>query len=261
MTLVLISIVALVSSLLTFFSGFGLGTLLSGVLFLFFEVEIALLITTIVHFLNNVFKFFLVKKNIELSVFYKFGFYSFLGSFFGAFMFYLLKEINPFFVYTIGDKECSVTFIKIILGLILMYFSIIEIFSKVERGADLNFDLNRWMRNGGLVSGFFGGISGHQGALRSAFMVKMKLSKESFIATGVAVACLVDLTRLPVYMMTIKMQTVVDQKNVIILATISAFLGAYIGAKNLKKITLETIQKIVGFLLFLIGLSLIIGLI
>jgi acyl-CoA reductase-like NAD-dependent aldehyde dehydrogenase len=38
---------------------------------------------------------------------------------------------------------------------------------------------------GGLLSGFFGGLSGHQGALRSVFLLRAGLTKESFIATGV----------------------------------------------------------------------------
>lgn len=41
-----------------------------------------------------------------------------------------------------------------------------------------------WLPLGGLLSGFFGGLSGNQGALRSAFLLKAGLSKEAFIATG-----------------------------------------------------------------------------
>ena len=52
------SLVALLASGLTFFSGFGLGTLLTPVFALFFPIEIAITITSIVHFLNNLFKCF-----------------------------------------------------------------------------------------------------------------------------------------------------------------------------------------------------------
>jgi uncharacterized protein len=52
---------------------------------------------------------------------------------------------------------------------------------------------------GGLIIGFFGGLSGNQGALRSAFLIRYKLSKEVFIATGVLIACFIDVTRLSVY--------------------------------------------------------------
>ena len=53
MEIVIISIVALFASLLTFFSGFGLGTILMPVFAIFFPVEIAIALTGIVHLLNN----------------------------------------------------------------------------------------------------------------------------------------------------------------------------------------------------------------
>lgn len=46
------------------------------------------------------------------------------------------------------------------------------------------------------MSGFFGGLSGNQGAFRSAFLIKAGLSKDAYIATGVVAAVIVDLTRL-----------------------------------------------------------------
>ena len=61
----------------------------------------------------------------------------------------------------------------------------------------------KWAPLGGVISGFFGGLSGHQGLFRSAFLVKSGLSKNSFIATGVGIAVLVDITRLSVYGSTI----------------------------------------------------------
>mgnify|MGYP000679824147 CR=1 FL=1 len=52
---------------------------------------------------------------------------------------------------------------------------------------------------GGVLSGFFGGLSGHQGALRSMFLVKCGLDATSFVATGVVIAIAIDLTRLALY--------------------------------------------------------------
>jgi uncharacterized membrane protein YfcA len=50
MTVVLIALAAFLASLLTFFSGFGLGTLLLAVMTLYFPVEAAVALTAIVHF-------------------------------------------------------------------------------------------------------------------------------------------------------------------------------------------------------------------
>ncbi len=50
-----------------------------------------------------------------------------------------------------------------------------------------------------LLSGFFGGLSGHQGALRSAFLAKSGLSTERFVGSNAVIGFLVDLTRISVY--------------------------------------------------------------
>ena len=52
---------------------------------------------------------------------------------------------------------------------------------------------------GGLLSGFFGGLSGHQGALRSAFLAKAGLTTERFVGSNAVIGFLVDLTRIAVY--------------------------------------------------------------
>ena len=56
MEILIISVVAFFAAILTFFSGFGLGTILTPVMMIFFPVEIAVAFTGIVHFSNNIFK-------------------------------------------------------------------------------------------------------------------------------------------------------------------------------------------------------------
>jgi len=75
---------------------------------------------------------------------------------------------------------------------------------------------------GGAVSGFFGGLSGHQGALRSIFLVRSGLSKEGFIAMGIIIACLVDLTRLPVYFSNQGKVLLLDNLGILTVATLAA---------------------------------------
>jgi uncharacterized membrane protein YfcA len=56
MELMILCLAALIASLLTFFSGFGLGTILTPVFAIFFPIEIAIALTGVVHFLNNIFQ-------------------------------------------------------------------------------------------------------------------------------------------------------------------------------------------------------------
>ena len=53
MDFVIISSVAFLAAILTFFSGFGLGTILTPVFMIFFPVEVAIALTGIVHFFNK----------------------------------------------------------------------------------------------------------------------------------------------------------------------------------------------------------------
>ena len=79
---------------------------------------------------------------------------------------------------------------------------------------------------GGLTSGFFGGLCGHQGALRSLFPLRSGLAKEAIIASGVTIAYLVDLTRLPTYVTRDLVTTAQEQGPLLLASTFAAFIGS-----------------------------------
>ena len=114
---------------------------------------------------------------------------------------------------------------------------------------------------GGALSGFFGGLSGNQGALRSAFLIKAGLSKEAFIGTAVVVSTFVDFTRLSVYATRFTKSGLIDNLTLVFCATLSAIAGAYIGNKLLKKVTLKFLQITVAIMLIIISIALGAGLI
>ena len=82
--IIIISVLACIISILTFFSGFGLGTLLTPVLLIFFPAEYAIAITGIVHLVNNIFKWTLVRKSIKWPTVYRFGIPAILAAFIPA---------------------------------------------------------------------------------------------------------------------------------------------------------------------------------
>lgn len=252
MEYVLICIVALIGSGLTLFSGFGLGTLLVPVFAIFFPIEIAISLTAIVHFLNNLFKLTLLGKHADKSVILRFGIPAIISAFIGAYVLTLLTGMLPLFHYSISGKTFEVMPVKLTIAILLTVFALFDV---IPRLANLQFN-QKYLPLGGLLSGFFGGLSGNQGALRTAFLIRANLSKEAFIATGVVIACLIDISRLTVY--TKQIIEIGDQFNytLIIAATLSAFLGAYIGNKVLKKITIKTLQYIVAAMLFIFAVLL-----
>ncbi len=255
MDFVLVGIVALLGSGLTFFSGFGLGTLLMPVFALFFPIDIAIALTAIVHLLNNIFKLSLIGKKANVRTVLRFGLPAIVFAFLGAYILGALTEVEPLFSYQIASKPYQITVVKICIALLLIFFSLFDLIPKLKR---LEID-TKYLPLGGALSGFFGGLSGHQGALRTAFLIRAKLTKEAFIATGVVIACFIDVSRISIYAKDI--WQLGDKLNYPLLITASAmaFIGAYIGNKFLKKITINTIQIIVGILLIVFSILLGIG--
>ena len=113
---------------------------------------------------------------------------------------------------------------------------------------------------GGLLSGFFGGLSGMQGALRSAFLSRAGLTKEAFIATGVVIACLIDFSRLAIYSTALARESAHFNYGLLAAAVLAAFAGAALGNNYLKKMTMPGIQRFVAATLFVVALGLISGL-
>ncbi|HMY69369.1 MAG TPA: hypothetical protein PL163_22180 [Leptospiraceae bacterium] len=67
MDILILALAVFFTSYITFFSGFGLGTVLLPVFALFFPLEAAVGLTGAVHFLNNTFKFFIIKKEYDFA--------------------------------------------------------------------------------------------------------------------------------------------------------------------------------------------------
>lgn len=250
-----ICLFAFLGSGLTFFSGFGLGTILVPVFALFFPLEIAISLTAVVHFLNNLFKLFLVGKNIDRNILIRFGIPAIVSAFLGAFVLTLISEMEPLFSYSIFNKTADITIVKMIIGILLAFFALFDLVPALSK---LNFN-QKYIPLGGFLSGFFGGLSGNQGALRSAFLIRANLSKEQFIATGVAIAVLIDISRLAIYSSDIMKQHSNLDYLLLSLATLSAFLGAFLGNRLLKKITIQFLQRFVGIVLLIFSALLITG--
>lgn len=256
MELFTVCVAALLASGLTLFSGFGLGTLLMPVVALFFPLELAIAMTAMVHLANNLFKIGLLGRKSDRSVLITFGPPAIAASFVGAALLISLGAMNPLYEYHAFGSTRQVSALKLIIGLLIISFVALELSPSFSTMA---LD-RRWLPLGGLISGFFGGLSGHQGAFRSMFLIKAGLEKEAFVATGVVLAVVVDLSRMVVYGADISARSGAIEWPLVVGASLSAFTGAYIGSKMLKKITLRSVQLIVSALLVVVGGGLVAGL-
>jgi len=246
---------ALLASGLTLFSGFGLGTLLMPVVALFFPLDLAIAMTAMVHLANNLFKIGLLGQQADRSVLLKFGAPAILAAFVGAALLTYLGAVKPIYEYQAFGSDRQVSMLKLIIGVLIISFVVLELsptFSKIALD-------RQWLPLGGIISGFFGGLSGHQGAFRSMFLIKAGLEKEAFVATGVVLAVMVDLARMVIYGADISAHGEAVEWRLVFGASASAFTGAYVGAKILKKVTLRSVQLIVSALLIVVGGGLIAG--
>ena len=260
MDLVIVAIAVVFASGLTFFSGFGLGTIMLPVFSLFFDVSIAVGATAIVHLANNLFKFALVSKHIHFPTLLRFGIPAMI---FGAIGGLLLKRIDGLPVlhtYELGGETFEITTIKVVIGILMIFFAIFDLSPRLN-----NIQVQpKHLPFGGVLSGFFGGVSGHQGAFRATFLTKAGLTKEQFIGTSNSVSLAVDLARLAAYFIPATIiankseirfrDALMDGQTLLILGIVFAFLGTFIGKQLVKKTTITGIQRTVGVLLIVMGI-------
>lgn len=257
MEILIISLAAFVVAILTFFSGFGLGTILTPVFMIFFPVELAIALTGIVHFFNNIFKLILVGRNASKEVLIRFGIPAVIAAFIGSWLLLNITHLEPLFSYTFRGSLFEVSPVKFIVSILLIIFASMDLIPFFK---NLQFDKSK-LPIGGAMSGFFGGLSGNQGALRSAFLIRAGLSKEIFIGTTVVVSTFVDMTRLGVYATRFVSSDLSDNITLVISATLAGILGSFIGNKLLKKVTLDFLQTLVAIMLIILSICLALGLI
>lgn len=250
--ILIISLAAFFTAILTFFSGFGLGTILTPVFALFFPIDLAIALTGFVHFFNNIFKVFLVGKDADKTVLIRFGIPAIFAAFLGSWLLLQFSEFHPLFSYGFSGREFEVTPVKLLISILLIVFALIDLvpFSEKVRIEP------KYLQFGGFLSGFFGGLSGHQGALRSAFLIKSGLNKAAFVGTSVVIGTLIDFTRLSVYASGFLESGLLENIRLVLIATVSAIFGAYIGNRLFKKVTFKFLQQLIAILLIVISIAL-----
>jgi len=255
--LLVVCVASLLASALTVFSGFGLGTLLLPVFAIFFPTPIAVAITAVVHFGNNGVKLVLFGRLADRTVVRRFGIPALIASFLGARLLVELAGDAPLLRYSLFGSIHDVTPIGVVVGLLIAAFAAWEAIPRLSR---IGFD-SKYLGVGGVLSGFFGGLSGHQGALRSAFLIRSGLSKEAFIGTGVVIACLVDAARLVLYGREMDLTTVRERWRLVAAAIVFAGAGAALSARVLPHVSLGAIRRFVTVMLFAIAFVLVAGLV
>lgn len=258
MDLLLIAIVAAGASAMTLFSGFGLGTLLLPAFALFLPAPMAVAATGVVHLLNNLFKGVLLGKGTDWPTLIRFGLPAVPAAILGAWLLALLGETPRLFEWSAAGRSFGPTGAGLAVGVVLIVLAALELqrwFQKLRAPAWL-------MPLGGALTGFLGGLTGQQGALRSIFLLRAGLSPERFIATGVMIAILVDLSRLGTYWLAFRTADLAEREGALVaVGTVAAALGAYVAARHASKVTITGLRYTVAGVMVAIGIALVLGLV
>lgn len=216
-------------------AGFGSSALLIPVAFSFFDLRIAIFLVACFHLFNNLFKIRLFWDKIDFRTFFFFGIPSICFAFGGA----ALIAILPIDV------------ISKILAVFLIVYAVYSLFKP-----KLAVRKNQWMAIlGGILSGFFAGLIGLGGAIRSSFLVAFDFPKEVYVATSAMIAVVIDLTRIPTYIFTGSVQAS-SELYLIPFLVVSAYFGVRLGKILLNRIDQQTFRRIISIALLLVGIKL-----
>jgi uncharacterized membrane protein YfcA len=256
----IIAVITLAVSALTFFSGFGLGTLLLPAFSLFFPVEVAIAATAVVHLLNNVFKGILIGRQAHKPTLLRFAVPAAIMAVPGALLLNFFSRLPALYAYEWFGHTFQVSPVKLTVAVTILGFSLFELSPRLKDWTVSP----RYVPLGGALSGFFGGLSGQQGALRTVFLIRLGLDKNAFVGTTVLSAVIVDVFRLTTYGFTLlpnQISLLVSHQKIGLIVTgcVTAMLGSMLGKKLLKQVPMSFIQTLVGLLLILFSIVLGLG--
>jgi uncharacterized membrane protein YfcA len=207
---------------LTVPAGFGLATMITPIAFLWLEPHEAVAVVGIVHGSHNAWKLKVLRSSVDYSAVRRYGWAMVVGALLGAAL-NTAVEAEP---------------LLLIVGIALV---ILPLLSISERWTNVRLP-EAEDRIGGFGSGFFGGLTGHQGALRAMFLQKRLPDKTEYAATAAVLALVVDVTRVPVYV-ALEGWHILDAGWLIVGLVLSAILGVQLGKRWLKKWKSDAIRN------------------
>ena len=212
--IVISMLITLIAAALTVPAGFGLATMLTPVVLFWLPPHEAIAVVAIIHGAHNVWKLKLLRASVDFNAVKRYGWALIVGAIIGAVLHSYIPS-NP---------------LLMIVGFALI---ILPVLSATEKWTNFRLPESE-DRIGGFGSGFFGGLTGHQGALRAMFLQRRLPDKVAYAATASVLALAVDLTRIPIYLV-FEGTAILDEYILIPSLVISAILGVYLGKLWLTK--------------------------
>ncbi len=223
---------AIVAGAIAAVTGFGLGSILTPIVSIKLGTQMAVAAVSIPHVVATFVRFWMLRRDVDRHVLITFGIMSAVGGLGGA----ILHSV-------VSSRALTIVFAGLLMfaGVSAMtgYAQRMRFGSKVA-----------WIA--GAISGMLGGLVGNQGGIRSAALLGFHLERRAFVATATAIALFVDGARMPVYLATAGNEMLANS-SLIALSTIGGVVGTFLGTAVLQKIPQDTFNRIVGILIFGLG--------
>ena len=232
---ILVAAVALLAGAVASVAGFGIGSLLTPLLALWFPTGVAVAFVALPHALATLIRWLGLRRDVSWTVFRQFGLASAVGGLTGAAL----------------QSRLASPVLSGVLGALLLVAGLGELTRRappLPRSA-----VGGWL--GGILSGFFGGLVGNQGGIRSAALLRFGLTPREIVATATAPALLVDLARVPVYLAT-RGRDLGPTLPLLLPACAGAVAGTLIGVPILRRIPAGAFHRLLGILLVVLALFL-----
>jgi len=220
--IILAIVLSFAAAALTVPAGFGLSTMLTPVVLMLMAPHEAIAVVAVVHGAHNAGKSWALWGHINFRAFRRYGIWLVLGAVIGA----ILQNQVPQ---------------KPLLGIMGIILIILPLLTLSESWKDYRLTETN-DRIGGFGSGFMGGLSGHQGALRAMFLTSKLPDKMAYAATASIFALCVDLSRIPVYLF-FRSDGITENLELTIALVASALIGVKAGKQWLESMKSESIRK------------------
>jgi len=227
-------IVALLAGAIASVAGFGIGSLLTPLLAAQLGTKLAVAAVSFPHIAGTLLRFWLIRTHVDRRVLVTFGITSAAGGLAGALLHVWFKS----------------AVLGYILGALLVFAGLSGL---TGFSARMRFGRSTGLLAGAL-SGMFGGLVGNQGGIRSAALMGFELSKEAFVATATAIALVVDVFRMPVYIAS-QWRDLLQNWPIILFAAAGVLAGTVFGQPLLRRIPERTFRAVVSAIILALGIA------
>lgn len=230
---ILLFLLGILAGAVASITGFGIGSFLTPFLALRNGFGVAVAAVSIAHFLGSSLRFWLLRHAVNRRTLISFGLLSAGGGLLGGLL----------------QAQASGTILSVVFGCLVIFAGVSSLLHWANK-AHVN---GRFAWVVGVVSGFFGGLVGNQGGLRAIGLLSLNLKKTQLVATATAVAVIVDIFRVPVYI-AIHPHQLSSLTLEIALMSLGVIAGTLLGAPLLRRLPEKYFRTFLAFTLIAVGI-------